>query len=283
MPSATRSSPDAAASAASARSAGPAGGAALRVIVNADDLGLRESNNDAIFDGIAGGVITSSTLMATGPAFESAARRTREFPHASFGVHLNLTTHRPLTRNPALAPLLGPDGEFTENGIYDVRWTSELRGAVVDEWTAQVKRAMDAGVAVSHLDGHNHCHTVPGAFPALKAVQRAFGLRRVRTTWSIYDRAHAPSRLLRVKKRVWFLALRHWYRTRTTDEFADFLMFLQAVQEGSYAPRAWPRTIELMVHPDGHTPESLQEAAALRSGWLATLPIPAQLVSYREV
>jgi predicted glycoside hydrolase/deacetylase ChbG (UPF0249 family) len=252
----------------------------VKFIINADDLGASEGHNDAIFQGIADGVITSATIMATGAALSEAARRTREFPHVSFGVHLNLTTHRPVTATPALAPLLTPTGEFERGSYLQARWTRSLTNAVATEWTAQIQKVRNAGVSVSHFDSHHHVHTNPRLFRALKRVQRDTGIRRVRGTWSIYDRAHATSIHRLLVKRLWLGALRSYFPTRTPDEFCDFVMFLRALKDGAYRPRTWPRVVELMVHPTGMQGESFEEAAALRSGWLHELPVSAELISY---
>ncbi len=256
----------------------------VRVIVNADDLGADSQTNEAIFTALSDGVISSATIMAAGAAADDACRRVRgrEFPAASFGVHLNVTDHEPLTRNPNLRGVLDDAGRFSRDGIYTARWSRGLENAVADEWIAQVRRIRDGGVSVSHLDSHHHTHTIPALFFALKRVQRATGIRRVRGTWSIYDRAHMPSPVLRAKKAVWLSALRNVHRTTTTSDFADFLMFLRAVDEGSFAPRRWPSVIELMVHP-GPADEGGAEAARLRTDWLAELPMRASLIDYRSL
>jgi predicted glycoside hydrolase/deacetylase ChbG (UPF0249 family) len=258
-------------------------GQRVRVIVNADDLGADSETNEAIFTALSDGVISSATIMATGAAAEDACRRVRggEFPAASFGVHLNVTDHEPLTRNPDLRDLLDEAGHFRRDGIYETRWSRSLENAIADEWIAQVRRIRDGGVSVSHLDSHHHTHTLPALFFALKRVQRATGVRRVRGTWSIYDRAHMPPPVLRAKKAAWSWALRNVHRTTTTSGFADFLMFLRAVDEGSFAPRRWPQVIELMVHP-GPSAES-DEAPRLRTNWLAELPVRASMIDYRSL
>jgi predicted glycoside hydrolase/deacetylase ChbG (UPF0249 family) len=167
--------------------------------------------------------------------------------------------------------------------VYEVGWTKGLVDATVEEWTAQVERARLSGVWVSHLDSHHHVHTIPHLFLALKRVQRNTGIRRVRGTWSIYDKEHQPSLRLGVSKRAWWAALRSIYRTRTTAEFTDFLMFRRAIADGSYAPRIWPDSIELMVHPVGEPAVDGEEAAALRDDWLSRLPVSAKLMSYNEL
>jgi len=254
----------------------------VRFVVNADDLGLNSEINHAILSAFEDGVITSATIMANGPAFAEAVAGVKRFPNASVGVHLNLTACAPMTRAAALGPLLGPDGAFAEDAVYTVRWTPPLLAAVAEEWTAQVQSVRRAGVDVTHLDSHHHVHTLPALFYALKAVQWRHGIRRVRGTWSIYDRSSAPSPLLVWKKRLWLAAVRCVLPTRTADEFSDFLMFLRAHEEGSYRPRSWPRVVELMVHPSSDAVSAV-EAATLRGGWTERLSCHAALASYANL
>ena len=254
-----------------------------RFIVNADDLGASESINDAIFAAIDEGVVTSATLMATGAAFASAARRASTFPAASFGIHLNLTQYRPLTRDPALLPLLGTDGDFRHGAVFEARWSPSLMSAVVTEWVAQVNVARAAGIRVSHLDSHLHVHTLPWLFPALKLVQWETRIRRVRGTLSVFDAPSEYSRRRMIAKRLWRAAMQVGPGTRMTDELADFLTFQRAISNRTYAPSRWPRTIELMVHPTANVDYSGLEAQVLRTRWLEALPVRGTLISYEAL
>jgi hypothetical protein len=74
--------------------------AGIAVIVNADDLGMSREVNDAIFELMSRGRISSATILANAPATRDAARRAQAFPRCSFGVHLNLTQFEPLTGGP---------------------------------------------------------------------------------------------------------------------------------------------------------------------------------------
>jgi len=163
--------------------------------------------------------------------------------------------------------------------VYHVRWTRALVSAVVREWVAQINAVRKHGLAISHVDSHHHVHTLPGLFFALKRVQRECGIRRVRGTWSIHDREHLPGTLRSASKRAWLWALRHIYSTTVADEFCDFLMFRRAIEQGVFAPRVWPRVIELMVHPNGPDTDPA-EPVALRSGWMERLDVPTKLVPY---
>jgi predicted glycoside hydrolase/deacetylase ChbG (UPF0249 family) len=249
----------------------------MRVIVNADDLGLSPTVNDAVFGLMGAGAITSATMLAVTPGVEEAARRVREFPACSFGVHLCLTEFRPLTGNPGLAPLLA-DGVFDGQKVREIPITPSLREAVADEWSAQVQRIIDLGVCPSHLDSHHHVHTVPGLFGVLKRVQKRFGIRKVRVSLTVYSPDEVPSRRLLARKALWNAALRWWGRTTTTRDMTSLAAFLDWAKRGR---RLATRSIELMSHP-GH-PSFEFETARLHAGWHRELPFPVDLINYNEL
>src|SRR5258708_6022248 len=101
----------------------------IRLIINADDLGITSVVNDAIFDHIDRGFVSSATLLANGPAVADAAKRIQLFRKASFGVHLNATEFAPLTKDRALSPILDGDGRFAGN-VRKVAIDSQLQRAL---------------------------------------------------------------------------------------------------------------------------------------------------------
>lgn len=251
-----------------------------RIILNADDLGLSDRVNDAIFGLMRRGRLTSSTIMANGPALRDAASRTKEFPNCSFGVHLNLTDLRPVTNDPALRPLLGESGEFARRAR-DVPYDRALLGAVEREWTAQIEKVRSLGVPISHLDSHHHTHTHAPLFKVLKRVQATTGIRRVRTTMNLY---HPIDPLVggvkqRIKKLGWHWALR-WIspRTRTTDLFTWFWIYHDLLPA---VPRAG--TLELMVHPGSDDPIFLREEQLMDTPWETRSLSPISLISYNDL
>ena len=73
----------------------------IRLIVNADDFGWTPDVNDGIVHAHRNGILTATTMMAGGAAFDHAAALARETPSLDIGVHLTLLqTTSPLTGQP---------------------------------------------------------------------------------------------------------------------------------------------------------------------------------------
>ena len=60
------------------------------LIPNADDFGFTRDVNDGIVEAHCHGILTATTLMATGAAFDHAVELARENPELDIGVHLVL-------------------------------------------------------------------------------------------------------------------------------------------------------------------------------------------------
>ena len=250
----------------------------MKVIVNADDLGFSGEVNDAIFGFMALGRVTSATIIANGEGVEDAARRARELPGCSFGVHLNATGLKPLTRSPGLSPILDEAGNFAGDAIRRTGITATLRKAIFTEWCAQVEKVQSLGVRVSHFDSHHHTHTIPGLFPVLKRVQHRFGIRKVRISMNIYSQTTpARNRLLPAGKAIWNFALRHYQATATTEGFSSLGVFCEAMRE---SPRGFS-SVELMVHPGGAGYEA--ETRLLDSAWWEELSLKPQFINYHDL
>jgi chitin disaccharide deacetylase len=84
----------------------------MLLIINAEDLGADPRINDETFALMDTGLVTSTSVIANGPAFAQAAAKIGEYPHCSFAVHLNLTAFQPLTSSSHLSPILDERGFF---------------------------------------------------------------------------------------------------------------------------------------------------------------------------
>jgi len=247
----------------------------IRLIINADDLGISTAVNAAIGECIDRGEITATTLLANGPAFEDAVERCRGWSDFSVGVHLNLMEFRPIFQSEALTPLLNATGEFRGNA-WSVDLPRATRQAIEDEWLSQISRVRAAGIEPTHLVSHFHIHTRPELFGCLRRVVRERGVWCVRITKNLYSRSlPVESRALLIKKGLWNTALRHTAGAETTDHFTEFASFMELARA-----RELPQgTIETMVHP-GAT-DSAEENRLLASPWQEQIDYTCQLISYR--
>jgi predicted glycoside hydrolase/deacetylase ChbG (UPF0249 family) len=253
----------------------------MKVIINADDLGYSMDTNQAIFSLMGQRRVTSSTLMANGPAFQDAVQHIPDFPDFSFGIHLTLTEFTALTTPQIFydTKLIDEKGVFAgELHLRQIRPTPALLKALLREWEQQVAKLLDHGVSVSHFDSHHHTHTIPWLFWNLKKLQKRFNIRRVRKTinW-YYHEDHRPSRSLRLKKKAWNWALQNLYSTKTTDYFTAFDRFVKNYEGEMYSQEV----AELMCHPG--QPYSVEETELLMSDWIHQFPFKIELISYYQL
>jgi predicted glycoside hydrolase/deacetylase ChbG (UPF0249 family) len=145
--------------------------ATRRLIVNGDDFGFTRDVNEGIVEAHRNGVLTATTLMANGDAFDHAVALARQTPSLDVGCHLVMVQGRSVldpTRDlPATLPEL----------VRDV-----LRGklAVYDELSAQVRKIARAGIRPSHIDTHKHTHLLPPVLAAVARIAREFRIPWVR-------------------------------------------------------------------------------------------------------
>lgn len=250
--------------------------AGVAIIVNADDLGISREVNDATFDLMSRGRITSATIIANAPATREVASRVARLPRCSFGVHLNLTQFEPLTGSAGARLLVNKRGQMSRANEAARPSRARLR-AIYEELCAQIERVASLGVRISHVDSHNHVHTRPFLFSALKQVQRRYRIRKVRLSKNFYSIDQLCPADLLWKKRAYNWALKSIYRTRTTDAFTEFLTYCRADTQGRMAAGC----TELMVHPGAAY--AAEETATLESDWIARTGLPVQLISYAQL
>ena len=81
----------------------------MRLIINADDFGLSKSITDGIIEGIKGGYITSTSIMANMEYAEYAVKEAIKNNINCIGLHINLTIGKPVLKN---SNLTDEDGIF---------------------------------------------------------------------------------------------------------------------------------------------------------------------------
>src|SRR5437762_11689279 len=105
-----------------------------RLIVNADDFGLTNGINSAILKANLEGIVTSTTLMANGSAFDQAVSLTASAPSLSIGCHVMLVDGSSLLQPARVATLLaGRDSTSFCRSAGALGWRSMPRGIDTDQ------------------------------------------------------------------------------------------------------------------------------------------------------
>ncbi len=151
---------------------------APRLIVNADDLGMSPGINAAIFEAHDRGILTSTSLMAVGEAFDAAVAGLRSRPRLGCGVHLVLHDERPLAPRERIPHLVGADGRMgalrpTARALF----LGRIPEAEIEaEYAAQIERVLAAGIRPTHLDSHCHLHGFARSGAVLHRLGARFGI-----------------------------------------------------------------------------------------------------------
>lgn len=150
-----------------------------RLIINADDFGLTQGVNRAIEELHRAKALTSTTLMATGPAFDHAVAVAYANPTLGVGCHILLTDGVPVSPPETIPTLLGPDGKTFRPSLVDFL-QALLRGKISEqeierEALAQIQKLQHAGIDITHIDTHKHTHLFPPVCRALlKTAEQNF-------------------------------------------------------------------------------------------------------------
>jgi len=128
------------------------------LIVNGDDVGMSHAANAAAIDALENGLMTSATIMVPCPWFPEIAAYAKSHPNADFGLHLTHTSEwrgyrwGPVASKSEVPGLVDPQGYLWPDiaGVYQHATPEQAE----IEARAQIKKALAAGVDVTHLDSH---------------------------------------------------------------------------------------------------------------------------------
>jgi chitin disaccharide deacetylase len=177
-----------------------------RLIINADDFGLTPGVNRAIIEAHTSGVVTSSTLMATGAAFAEAVELAKTVPRLSVGCHVMLIDGVPVLQDEQVPSLIQSNGSLRFRDSLKTFAVRALCGRmnpdeIEAEASAQICKLRAAGIAVSHFDAHKHTHLFPAILRPLLRAAAANGVRAVRNPFG--PRLPLRSNELLVRPTLW--------------------------------------------------------------------------------
>lgn len=158
-----------------------------KLIVNADDFALHTLVNRAIIQAHQQGVLTSTSILANGEAFEEAVSLATDNPNLGIGVHLCLVGGLKTLSAPELVPtLIDPQtGRLYENYVkFTKKYLSGQisKKEIYNELSLQVKKVKESGLSITHIDSHQHMHMLPGIERIAVQICREEGLSKSRVS-----------------------------------------------------------------------------------------------------
>ncbi len=128
------------------------------LILHADDLGLAHSEDQASFYALEKSPARSANIMVPCPWFPEAAAYAMAHPKADLGLHLTITSEWKYLK---WGPVAGKENVphlVNQQGFLFSTVDSVLRSSNADEvekeLRAQIERAKQFGIDITHLDSH---------------------------------------------------------------------------------------------------------------------------------
>jgi chitin disaccharide deacetylase len=141
-----------------------------RLVVTADDFGLTPGVTDGILEAHRNGIVTRTSIIAAGRAFEYAAEQARAHPRLGLGLHFTLVEERSVSDPGVVLPT-------SYRGVV----LGRMRPFFIEtELRAQIRKCTDAGLTLTHIDSHQHVHALPSILRIVLRVAEEHGIRRIR-------------------------------------------------------------------------------------------------------
>lgn len=235
-----------------------------QLLVNADDFGRHALINRAVAEGVERGILRSATLMPGGRAFDGAVETALTHPELGVGVHFTLVNGFPVLPPEEIPSLVTEDGVFYDDYIHFVKrfLSGKVRMEEVRrELAAQAEKMTRTGLALTHVDSHQHMHVLPGIFDAALDAAEAVHIDAVRIPKAPLFEASSGS-LGQLVGRLGLFTLAEAAERRakirgfrTPDHFAGIVAG-EAVSEAHFRhiiETLKPGATEVMMHPGADT------------------------------
>jgi hopanoid biosynthesis associated protein HpnK len=224
------------------------GGAANRLILNADDFGMSQEHNEAILQAHRAGSITSASLMMGQPGIAGAVAMAHATPTLAVGLHLALSDAAPVLPPNLIPRLVRDDGKFYPNeaAVLRAAFSVEGRRQLRAEIGAQFIAFHQTGLICDHVNTHRHSHQFPHVTKMICDEARRWGVKRSRLPW---DATRRP-RLGHTARFIRFYYLSRILRRSGIDTiYSSIGRKWNAIDLLEVLDRLPPGLIELYFHP----------------------------------
>lgn len=154
-----------------------------KLIVTADDFGISQEVNEAVETAHKTGILTATSLMV-GEAFAGdAVKRAQSMPKLGVGLHLALSRATPVSPSELIPDLIDEAGLFKADLIgsgFRFFFLPRVRHQLALEIEAQFKAFADTGLALDHVNAHNHLHLHPTVLSLILRIGKRYSMTTVR-------------------------------------------------------------------------------------------------------
>ena len=163
-----------------------ANGIAKKIIITGDDFGLAGPVNEAIVEAHRTGILTTASLMVGERFFMDAVERARQHPSLRVGLHLALVEGRPVSDPRQIPDLINANGVFSTRlarSGFKFFFQPGIRKQLETEIRAQFEAFQKTGLALDHVNAHNHMHLHPTVLGLILRVGKDYGLNAIRVPY----------------------------------------------------------------------------------------------------
>jgi len=153
------------------------------VILNADDFGLTRGVNEGIVRAHRDGILSSTTLMANGDAFDDAVALAKSNPKLGVGCHLVLISGKSVAPAGEVRSLVDRNGNLPASlpSFVAKVMSGKIRADdIATELRAQIQKIRASGIEPTHMDTHKHTHAHPRVLSVVCRVAKECGINRIR-------------------------------------------------------------------------------------------------------
>jgi hopanoid biosynthesis associated protein HpnK len=154
-----------------------------RLIITSDDFGLSSGVNQAVEQAFQGGLLTGASIMPGAGTFKEAVEIALRNPALQVGLHLTLLQGQSVLPASQIPGLVDASGRFSDNPVmtgFRYFFDRSLYGQLKREIEAQIESVLDAGIHLTHIDGHLNIHLHPTVFRILAELMPRYGITTFR-------------------------------------------------------------------------------------------------------
>jgi hopanoid biosynthesis associated protein HpnK len=154
-----------------------------QLIVTGDDFGLALPVNEAIEQAHRHGILSTASLMVGAAYADDAVRRAKALPTLRVGLHLVVAEGQPSLPPAQIPDLVDDCGQLPADLVragFRFFFRPRVRAQLEAEIRAQFEAFRATGLALDHVNAHNHMHLHPSVLSAVLRIGPAYGMRAAR-------------------------------------------------------------------------------------------------------